>query len=281
LTNLHRASDIKLNRKDELNRRSDELTGPLAWDGAVNSLPQGSAASSLVAAMVFAHVLRSARLPANVLLVNWADNLVVVGTTAKGVERAERTLRTCFCNSPVGHLHLRCDATGRIVEGFDWLGFHFERRRGLTTYRPSEKNLRGLEKDTQELLGETRHCADRRMRAEHRRRHLQLKVAGWAESFTVSRQRELILDGYGPAAAILADLYLSETEDEVRRTIWDILRELERRFQRHLRGATLIDDALKAAQRAARARLRSSPADARTTSGRPRRGIYVPSPHLL
>lgn len=107
-------------------------------------IAQGSSLSPLVAETLIAAILKTLSegdIPLDVVLVVYADNILVLGRSEASVEVAATSLGRSFRNSRVGSLVLHRTRCRRVCDGFDFLGYRFRVRAGRIAVRPSDKNL--------------------------------------------------------------------------------------------------------------------------------------------
>lgn len=107
-------------------------------------IAQGSSLSPLVAETLIAAILKTLSegdIPLDVVLVVYADNILVLGRSEASVEVAATSLGRSFRNSRVGSLVLHRTRCRRVCDGFDFLGYRFRVRAGRIAIRPSDKNL--------------------------------------------------------------------------------------------------------------------------------------------
>ena len=152
LTNQDRRADIRTSHTDD--HIHDEQSALRHGGSASSGLPQGSACSSLVAAMVVAWALERLALPTQARLLNYADNIIVVGTTKEDVEATHSSLCSLLRTSPVGQLELRREAIGRIADGIEWLGYQLGRHRHETEIRPTDTRIEEFRTKTNAELTE-------------------------------------------------------------------------------------------------------------------------------
>lgn len=161
-------------------------TPPPSLGDAGIGLPQGSAASPLVAEIVTASVLRSATLPSGVRLFVYADNLLVLGRTRAEVEAAAVDLRFAFERADAGNMELRTERVARVADGFEFLGYGIKRRREQVSVAPTRKNV--VELHISLLADAARLAVGRASQSELRRR-----VEGWRRGFSQCDTRALVL----------------------------------------------------------------------------------------
>lgn len=107
-------------------------------------IAQGSSLSPLVAETLIATILKAlpeGDIPPDVVLVVYADNILVLGRTDASVRIAATSLGRSFGHSRVGSLVLHRTRCRRVCNGFDFLGYRFRVRAGRIVIRPSDKNL--------------------------------------------------------------------------------------------------------------------------------------------
>ncbi|MGU3539788.1 reverse transcriptase domain-containing protein [Methylobacterium sp. A54F] len=106
-------------------------------------LPQGSAASPYAAELLIALVLNEVsdgRLPASVLLVTYADNILVLGSAQDDVASACDVLTEAFKASAVGALELKTAGVKWLARGIDYLGYRIRSDGGSAIVRASSRN---------------------------------------------------------------------------------------------------------------------------------------------
>lgn len=115
-------------------------------------IPQGSKASPLVAEMLLAPTF--ARLPKEVRVVVYVDNILILGKAKRDVLKAKKALSCALAQSPVGWLRLKFGSRlRRVCDGFDFLGYRFRRKAGHVFVRASDKNRARFWAKCEDVMG--------------------------------------------------------------------------------------------------------------------------------
>ncbi len=123
--------------------RSHSVPGPWSlFMDARRGLPQGASSSPIVAEIVVAEIMSS--VPKGMLIINFADNFLVMGHTRREVEDALMTLSNAIKRSPAGYFEVKKKSVRRIVDGFDFLGYRFRSERGRPKVSAASKPLEKL-----------------------------------------------------------------------------------------------------------------------------------------
>ena len=106
---------------------------------ARQGIPQGSAASSLLAEVVLAPLFNA--LPEGACVINYADNFLILAHSKAEADSTVNTLR-CACKSlPAGPLRLVAKEPRPSTEWIDFLGYSLRAHNGNVLIRPSNGNL--------------------------------------------------------------------------------------------------------------------------------------------
>lgn len=128
------------NYVEEIDPPSDQASlGSRICSSYRRSIPQGAACSTIAGEYIVAGVLKN--LPNNVRTLSWIDNLFVAGRTRSDVDQATDILRSQLREAPTGPFETHCETNRRVADGFEFLGAHFQRRRGRVTFRPTNQNI--------------------------------------------------------------------------------------------------------------------------------------------
>jgi Reverse transcriptase (RNA-dependent DNA polymerase) len=101
-------------------------------------IPQGSAASPLVAEMLLAKELP--KTSQGVEVVTIADDILVFTRTKAEADAILTTLPAAFAQHPAGSLRLKQSGPRRVCDGFDFIGYRFRTRYGRAIAKPSDWN---------------------------------------------------------------------------------------------------------------------------------------------
>lgn len=151
---------------------------------AASDIPQGSAASPLVAEAVLKIVLAEVDLRGRFMRIS-ADNIIVLARTRVEAEWIAEVLAAALERSPAGCLRLKTQIR-RVADGFTFLGYEFRRLRGQVTIQPSKKNVAKF----------FRRCWFRPIRWRSRGQSLPLKKLGrqirsWCSGFPLWGEPEM------------------------------------------------------------------------------------------
>ena len=168
-------------------QQNDEGTDGMGRRG----IPQGSAASSIVAEYVMADILRAgAALLEGFSFFNYSDNLGILVPTGMDEPVFMERLSSVFQTHPAGPFHIRLVGSHDIREPFGFLGYHWQMRNGARAFVPEfvaslrEMNFQRdlLEAETEEQL----------LRIEHSIRSYCAAFSLW-EGAAAMQNRLLIL----------------------------------------------------------------------------------------
>lgn len=100
-------------------------------------IPQGSAASSIVAEFVMADILRAgAALLEGLRFFNYSDNLGILVPTEINEAAFMERLSDVFQTHPAGPFHIRLVGSHDIRDPFVFLGYHWQLRNGASAFVP-------------------------------------------------------------------------------------------------------------------------------------------------
>jgi hypothetical protein len=185
VTNLEREKDIRTSHTEDPSDISGPHSALLHRALAISGLAQGSACSSLVAAMVVKWALDRSAVPERARRLNYADNIIVVGATREDVEATYLSLRSLLRTSPVGRLELRREPIGRVDERFEWLGYRVERRPNGMEVRPTEERIEEFETEVRARLVEIAATRGQPLRSVRLRDGFVGYVRSWTASYRV------------------------------------------------------------------------------------------------
>lgn len=146
-------------------------------------LVQGACSSSLIAEYVMAQVISLIPLPEGVELVVYADNLVFLGNRKNGVEEAVETFTAAFAQHPAGNFRLVNDGVRRASDGFDFMGYHIRKQRGVRI-NPLKSKIAQFRRKMLKLARYVSQAAPYRKQAKLRA--LAQYMQGWVNSFSAS-----------------------------------------------------------------------------------------------
>lgn len=168
------------------NRKGNRLSLTRSLVDSRRGLPQGSAASPLVAEMLLADILTS--LPTGARVFAYADNVLVLARTKAEAALVMETLQSAFWQSPVGKLRLECRSDmRRVCDGFDFLGYRIRRRKGgAPRAMPTSENCRRLASRCWDLFAGLE-------RGRSSVRHLRSVLRGWVGNFRCCERPDIIV----------------------------------------------------------------------------------------
>lgn len=105
---------------------------------ALRGIPHGSPASSAVAEVLIAHVLRT--LPNTVMVPSYADNMLIMAKTEEAAESIYKTMRSAFLAHPAGPLTPKIQGRFKPGEPISFLGHVLTQTNSKISIRPTGKN---------------------------------------------------------------------------------------------------------------------------------------------
>jgi hypothetical protein len=160
-------------------------------------LPQGASTSSLAAEMIIADVLAVATLPNGVIVVGFADDLVILARNERDAEEAYQSLRAVARRHQAGALDLRLVQRARIAKGLSFLGYGIKRRKGAITATPILARL-------YTLMNKLRRMFAWMQAGEADARDLGRLIHGWRNGLKHADTRMLMFDLLGHAMQAFA-----------------------------------------------------------------------------
>lgn len=117
------------------------LYGLRLAEASQSGISQGSRSSPLIAELVVKEMLT--RFAPDIRIINVADDFGIMARTKRDADAITLALTRASARSPAGRFQLRPkphSGPRRACDGFDFLGYHFRKRRSHTTCRPSDRN---------------------------------------------------------------------------------------------------------------------------------------------
>lgn len=105
---------------------------------ALRGIPHGSPASSAVAEVLIAHVLRT--LPDTAIVPSYADNMLIMARTEEAAESIYKTMRSVFLAHPAGPLTPKVQSRFKPGESISFLGHVLTRTNSKISVQPTGKN---------------------------------------------------------------------------------------------------------------------------------------------
>ncbi len=106
-------------------------------------IPQGSSVSPLVLESITKPILEA--IPGEAVVVNYADNFLVIGGTKVEVHETVEALRACLRASLAGRFHVGPYQIENAKDGFDFLGNHIRLYGGKVQFKPTDRNIQKFE----------------------------------------------------------------------------------------------------------------------------------------
>jgi hypothetical protein len=150
---------------------------------AQQGIPQGGACSSIVAEIVVSEILSA--LPPSVLVVNYADNFLMMARTRRELEQVTRDLSAAVerpCQHPAGAFQLHQGPMRRISDGVEFLGYRLHHYQGLAYVEPTRDAKRKFARRFMALLADVARC---RRNGTSR---LRAYVRGWRNAYSAWRR---------------------------------------------------------------------------------------------
>lgn len=113
-------------------------------------IPQGSAASPIVAEIAMQWLI--SHLPNGVVVITYADDILVLSKTRKRAALSQRALERAARQHPAGNLSFKRKAIEHLKGGFDYLGYHFTMESGRALITPTIAQMNRIETRMDELL---------------------------------------------------------------------------------------------------------------------------------
>lgn len=148
-------------------------------------LPQGACSSPMIADYIVGQALSGIHLPEGAVLKNYADNFVVMGRRRADVEQAVHSLRGAFERHPAGPFQLTDNGIRRIADGFEFLGYHFRRRKGRDLAVPTRKNISKLYERFKHHVDDLRRGGDPK--------ELRASLKCWVNAFSAAPRAEAVV----------------------------------------------------------------------------------------
>ena len=154
----------------------------LSFPGDVRSgLSQGAICSPVVFEMLIASSLNELNLTK---FSAFADNILLVAASQKELFGKIKALRAKLKADPCGPFYIESLFVGEARQGFDFLGFHLEQKKGEINIRPSDKNLERLRIKFDRFLREYRtESPMERLLSVSR---IEKKIRQWTATFSQS-----------------------------------------------------------------------------------------------
>ncbi|MFC1672605.1 reverse transcriptase domain-containing protein, partial [Pseudomonadota bacterium] len=146
-------------------------------------IPQGSSVSPLVSDMLLATALNTLSLPAEIRLVVYADNFLILAKSEEAAATAAHAVGTVLLDHPAGPLSSKVLHDGWASEGFTYLGHTFKFS-GTTYYvEPSAKNRQKFQREYEKRLKEAMNDAQSIKKQRYAIARLERLVRSWAAAF--------------------------------------------------------------------------------------------------
>jgi hypothetical protein len=160
-------------------------------------LPQGASLSSLAAEMVIADVLAVAILPNGVVVVGFADDLLILARNEQDAEAAYLNLCAVARRHRAGSLDLKMVQRARIAKGFTFLGYAIRRRKGTIIATPIAARHRTI-------MGKLHRMLAWMSAGEADARDLQRLIHGWRNGLRHADVRLFLLNLLAVAMQVAA-----------------------------------------------------------------------------
>jgi len=106
-------------------------------NGYRRGLPQGSAASSIIAEAIMKDLVQA--LPQGVVAFSWCDDILVLTRTRTDADLSVARIRAAAAANPAGPFGFKRVQIRRVQDGFDFLGMRFRRRVRHPLVKPTDQ----------------------------------------------------------------------------------------------------------------------------------------------
>ena len=180
---LEEAEKTPRTRKNIRDNRHNhhDMDGRCMSEDSQRGLPQGASTSPIVGDMVIAEIMRE--LPPELPVVNYGDNFLILGRTREDVEEAWKLLEAAVMRRHAGPLELAVKQPAtRCADGFDFLGYRFNKIGGNQVVLPNEKNMLKLLWLVARQLRRYKHGLDD---ADQTKAKLRPAIKSWMAAFAL------------------------------------------------------------------------------------------------
>ena len=162
-------------------RGSSRSRRPLV-NGGSRGIPQGSSVSPIVASLTLKPLVQAVEGECR-FLCNYADNFLALADTRREADMIQNTLSEAARHRCVSHLDLHHLQIKRLDHGFEFLGYHFTKRRGRVRVRPLSKSIDEFNYICRLLIALDRPIED-----------VRIYVNGWCSQFDLADDVEVMRD---------------------------------------------------------------------------------------